>query len=718
MRLWFVLSFCLLHVHSITQLTFTGDNVNPVLSDDNRYVLFEASGGEYGHKCSQIYLIDLEHLSQDPYRISSGYGTARNPSFTEVHGKMGAVYSTDLHYHLPIGSKTVDDTCRQHLCDRKRNDITLRRLCSNRTLEELMPTSDIYRVNWVGNVEKVLTGGFYSNTEPTVRKKRILYTSMKSGDPDLWVSDTDGQNKKQLTNDIGYEGEASVSPTGRTVVYTATVPDNHRRYQKLLRYNLVDKTNTQLFVMNSDGTGKRQLTNLRGYNGRARFLNEATVIFRSNDYKTYLIQTDGTNLRPFMHYGKHGYPTVSRDNKKYLWSSKDNGTGNIYLSDIDVATRLQFKSYTKKESTVIQHEEESTVTEKVEELHYPEEKHLNSVAQLTFGGQNAEGYFNFASKNILFQAMGKERYGTLCDQIYKLNIEKLVDENTHLQRISTGLGACTCSYFFPDDQTYIYASTFAAVKPDHLENTCPPKKCQSSEATTDPILKKLCNTSYTWDIVPDYDIYKVNKYGNIIKRLTSTPGYDAEGAVSPNGKNIVFMSMRTGDPELWLMDSEGENLRQLTNVVGYDGGPFFSPDGTKVIFRASRPKTEQELEKYRKLLSYNLVEPLEMELFEINIDGTGMRQITYLGGSNWAPFFLLDNDRILYSTNFNVTGFGAFDIYMVNRKADKLERITYNKNGFDSFPMQSRDGKKVIWGSSRNGKTPYDLNLFLADWTD
>jgi Tol biopolymer transport system component len=106
-----------------------------------------------------------------------------------------------------------------------------------------------------------------------------------------------------------------------------------------------------------------------------------------------------------------------------------------------------------------------------------------------------------------------------------------------------------------------------------------------------------------------------------------------------------------------------------------------------------------------------------MELYSINVDGSEMAQITHLGGSNWAPFFLNDNKRIVFSTNFNSTEhFGAFDLYLINQNGSGIERVTYNEGGFDAFPMMSSDGKKFIWGSSRNGKTQMDLNLFLADW--
>lgn len=80
---------------------------------------------------------------------------------------------------------------------------------------------------------------------------------------------------------------------------------------------------------------------------------------------------------------------------------------------------------------------------------------------------------------------------------------------------------------------------------------------------------------------------------------------------------------------------------------------------------------------YVYTFSYNLVEPLEMELHSINVDGTDLKKITNLGGSNWAPFYLKDNKRIVFSTNFNQTGhFGAFDLYLVKEDGQGTERVS------------------------------------------
>ncbi|CZR14449.1 Translocation protein TolB [Caenorhabditis elegans] len=350
-------------------------------------------------------------------------------------------------------------------------------------------------------------------------------------------------------------------------------------------------------------------------------------------------------------------------------------------------------------------------------VHFDGETHLANVKQLTFGGMNAEGYFSFDNSKLTLQATG---YGTDCDQIYELDLN--IDPRLQtLRRISTGLGATTCSYFYKeaDNNHRLYAGNWWNVKVDNttdVSKTCPPKQCANPQ--TDE-LKHLCNTSYTWDIFADYDIFKVDRYGNFVQRLTDSPGYDAEGVVSPDGTKIAFTSIRSGDLELYIMDIDGKNLIQITNELGYDGGSFFTPDGKRLIFRASRPKNETEIAKYKKLLSYNLVEPIAMELFIVDIDGQNLRKITNLGEANWAPYMLNDNKRIIFSSNYDTAanGFGAFSLYMVNDDGTGLQQITFGQNQFNSFAMQSYDGKKLVWGSSRNG-TMYELNLFIADWID
>jgi TolB protein len=329
-------------------------------------------------------------------------------------------------------------------------------------------------------------------------------------------------------------------------------------------------------------------------------------------------------------------------------------------------------------------------------LVYPGERHFSSIKQLTFGGDNAEGYWSFDSKKLIFQATNP-RWNILCDQIFYFDLLKQADTSTLPPMISTGKGRTTCSYFLPGDSLILYAST-------HLtDENCP------------PVPERTVDGKYVWPIYPGYDIFTADLDGNISSRLTETPGYDAEATVSPNGDRIVFTSMRTGDLELFTMAIDGSDVRQITDQLGYDGGAFFSPDGTKLVFRASRPETEEEITTYKNLLAMNLVQPTEMELFVCDSDGSNIIQVTDLGNANWAPFFHPSGQKIIFSSNFHSERGFPFNLYLVNLDGTGLEQISHDPT-FDSFPMFSPDGKYLAFASNRNNKGTRDTNLFIAKW--
>jgi Tol biopolymer transport system component len=330
-------------------------------------------------------------------------------------------------------------------------------------------------------------------------------------------------------------------------------------------------------------------------------------------------------------------------------------------------------------------------------LRYPEEKHLKNVRQLTFGGDNAEAYWSFNSKMLSFQSNNKA-WGLNCDQIFYFPL-KGSDLHQKPKMISTGKGRTTCSYFMPGDTTILYASTHLA----------------GDECPAEPERKK--GGPYLWSVYESFDIFVADLHGNIVKRLTDSPGYDAEATVSPKGDMIVFTSTRSGDLELWTMDINGGHLHQVTSGLGYDGGAFFSPDGKKLVFRASRPQTPEEIATYKDYLSKGLVAPVNMEIYTCNVDGSDLKQVTHLGKANWAPFFTPSGKKIVFSSNHAGTRGFEFNIYMVNLDGSGLERITADKV-FDAFPMFSPDGKKIIFSSNRNNGGNHDTNLFVADWKE
>ena len=126
--------------------------------------------------------------------------------------------------------------------------------------------------------------------------------------------------------------------------------------------------------------------------------------------------------------------------------------------------------------------------------------------------------------------------------------------------------------------------------------------------------------------------------------------------------------------------------------------------------------TKEEVEKYKALLERNMVEPTSMELFVAKADGSEMKQITTLGGANWAPFFHPSGDKVLFSSNHK-TGRFPFNIFMINLDGSGLEQITFDE-AFDSFPMFSSDGTKLAFSSNRNNGRTRNTNVFVADWVE
>jgi Tol biopolymer transport system component len=315
------------------------------------------------------------------------------------------------------------------------------------------------------------------------------------------------------------------------------------------------------------------------------------------------------------------------------------------------------------------------------------ERHLRNIHQLTFGGNNAEAYFSRSGKQLIFQR--QEQVDSGCDQQYIMNAD-----GSGLHRISNGFGRTTCGFFYANDSRVLYSSTFKHAR----ECPTPPDRSHG----------------YVWPL-GHLEIYTSKPDGSDLRQLTDNGAYNAEATVSWDGKKILFTSTRDGDIELYGMNVDGTDVRRLTSRVGYDGGAWFSPNGRQIVWRAAYPKTGADSVDYLNLLSQRLVRPARVEVWVANADGSEARQITSLGGANFAPVFTPDGKKIIFSSNYENPRSGAFDLYLIDPDGTGLEKVTTHPD-FDSFPMFSYDGQKLVWASNRNGKRSGETNLFIADW--
>lgn len=304
--------------------------------------------------------------------------------------------------------------------------------------------------------------------------------------------------------------------------------------------------------------------------------------------------------------------------------------------------------------------------------------HLTNICQLTFpsmGFEKAgEAYFSPDGQTILFQAVpdGKLHY-----QIYRMDLDERVPF-----MISTGKGACTCSYFRFDGQKVIFASSHEDPNLELSDHIAP---AQQTTRTG----------NYKWDLTPYMNIYEANPDGSELNALTSGSPYHAECAYSSDGTRIVFASNQDGSMNIYTMGSDGTNQQQITHTTHcYNGGPFFSPNGKQIIFRADRDT------------------PDYLQIYVIQADGTGERQLTYNGAVNWAPYWHPNGKVIAYTTSLH--GHRHYEIYLLNIETGVEKRLTHCSS-FDGLPVFSPDGKKLMWTSKRGPDNT--SQLFIADFS-
>jgi TolB protein len=313
--------------------------------------------------------------------------------------------------------------------------------------------------------------------------------------------------------------------------------------------------------------------------------------------------------------------------------------------------------------------------------------HLGEIRQLTNGGENAEAYWAPDGKRIIFQST-RDKLG--CDQIFIMNRD---GGNQHI--VSTGKGRTTCGYFLPDNKHILYASTHEA------GDACPPAADRSK--------------GYVWAVYPTYKIYYATDAGKILKTLAAAPGYNAEGTVNFKTGRIVYTSMQSGDLDLWTMKPDGSEKKQITKTDGYDGGAVFSRDGKQLVWRANHPQTPETAQRYHDLLKDNLTSPMKMELFVADGEGKNSKQITNFGCASFAPTFTPDGRKILFASNKHDCDGRKFELYLINADGTGLEQVT-DFGGFTAFPEFAPDGKTIVFASDKGAKSPYEFNIFTAEW--
>lgn len=310
------------HFKSLRQVTFGGDNAEAYWSFDDSMLVFQSNYSNWGVGCDQIFTMDRNDVfdSIHPPMVSTGMGR------------------TTCSYFMPDDKHILYGST--HLSDKECPEVPLRK--NGKYVWPVYNTFDIFVTDLEGNIVKQLTDEPGYDAEATVSPKgdKIVFTSDRSGDLELYTMDLDGSNVKQITDELGYDGGAFFSPDGSKLIFRASRPQTEEEiaeYKKLLSQGLVQPTEMELFVCNADGSDLRQLTFLGNANWCPFFHPSGEkVLFSSNfeaergfPFNLYLIDIDGKNLKRVTHGETFdAFPVFSNDGKYLAFSSNRTSGGN------------------------------------------------------------------------------------------------------------------------------------------------------------------------------------------------------------------------------------------------------------------------------------------------------------------------------------------------------------------------------------------------------
>lgn len=312
------------HLRNLRQLTFGGENAEAYWSPDGKELILQSKRGE--SKCDQIYRLEVE--TAETRLVSSGKGR------------------TTCAYFIP-GTERILYASTHGAAD----DCPPEPDFSQGYVWALYPSYEIWSAARDGSDLRRLTNnpGYDAEATCSIDGKRIIFTSLREGDLDLYTMKPDGSDVKRLTRDLGYDGGAFFSRDGKQIVWRASRPANDeekKSYLDLLGQGLIRPSRLEIYVADANGAHARQVTS----NGAANFCpyffpDGRSIIFASNvgdpkgrNFDLWRVGVDGSGLEQITFDAAFdGFPMFSPDGKRIAFASNRNakvrGETNVFVAD-------------------------------------------------------------------------------------------------------------------------------------------------------------------------------------------------------------------------------------------------------------------------------------------------------------------------------------------------------------------------------------------------
>jgi Tol biopolymer transport system component len=311
------------HFGELRMLTDGGENAEAYFSFDSSRLIFQSTRPPF--ECDQIFTMNRDGSEQ---RVVST-GTGRTTCAYFLPGDQRILYSS-THLGNPE-CPPKPDFSRGYVWP----------IDANYDLFTAAPDgSDIVRLTE--------TPGYDAEATVSPLGDRIVFTSMRDGDLDIYSMNIDGSDVIRLTDSLGYDGGPFFSPDGSKIVFRArhpSDPDEIADYSALLAGGLIRPSKLEVWVMDADGSNKRQITDL-GVAAFAPFFHPSgsKIIFSSNygdptgrEFEIFMVNLDGTGLEQItFSEGFDGFPMFSPDGEKLVFCSNRHnsaeGETNVFVT--------------------------------------------------------------------------------------------------------------------------------------------------------------------------------------------------------------------------------------------------------------------------------------------------------------------------------------------------------------------------------------------------
>ncbi len=311
---------------NVRQLT-TEQAAEAYFSFDNQQIIFQSRRSPYG--CDQQYIMNVD--GSDLRLLSSGRG------------------QTTCGHFFPDGSRVIYASTE----------------AAGAQCPEPVPAGaiwkfwegfDIYSARPDGSDLKRLTftDGYDAEDTMSPDGSRIVFTSVRNGNPDIYVMNPDGSDVRQLTSDIGDNGGAWFSHDNKKIVYRCFHPRGAKQikaWRESFARRELGRFPHEICMMDADGSNRVELTNFGAASWAPYFHPDGTkIIFSSNldglksrqpwNFELYTMALDGSDLeRITYHEGPDLMPMFSYDGKQLVWistrnsESLDSGIDRIFLAE-------------------------------------------------------------------------------------------------------------------------------------------------------------------------------------------------------------------------------------------------------------------------------------------------------------------------------------------------------------------------------------------------